>query len=412
MSKIRLIVFAYHHNAPNIASLRYRGLIKYLDEDMFDVFVIASDNDSGEERQEEYIYPVKGVPIGKSSKKRAIVAAGALAITNKVPKFLRSTNENSWTFNAVEVASKLVAESKAKGQPCLVLGTYSPIDALIAANFIANKFSIPLIQDFRDGFAFEPLGRKGLFPHCARLAIENSVCSNAKIILSATPSINDYFSKKYGASRAVLLMNGYDPDDNEAVNADSISQAKELLSDVIARKRFLIGHVGRVSLSDASSRKSLEDLVSKVNKAPDHIKGSISFVFMGNLSDDDKDILDKLTVPCFFLAAKRRQIALSVMNMCNALLLITGSRVCVISGKIFEYMSFGKKIVHFSQVKNDAFNILNDYGRSLQYINNSSNCDFSWEELYEESVFDSRTIFKFSKKVQAEILQDVFLSLI
>jgi hypothetical protein len=413
MSKVRLIVFAYHHNSSNIASLRYRGLIKYLDKELFEVFVISGYGDPEEKYENrQYIYPVDGSPIGKSSTKYSIAVTTALVIVNKLPKFLKSKHGNSWAVKAVKVASKLVNESKEKGQPCLVLGTYSPIDALIAAKCISSKFSIPLIQDFRDGFAFEPLGRTGFFANRARLLIENSVCSSSNIILSATPSINDYFSKKYGKSKAVLLMNGFDPDDQDSLDSSYMSQAKEMLSDAIGSGRFLIGHFGRISMSDASRKKSLEDLVEKVNDAPNSVKHTIFFLFMGQLNSDEEEVLKKLDVPYRIFAAQHRKIALAAMSICDSFLLITGSGIGCVSGKIFEYMSFRKKIVHFSQVRNDAFKILNNYRDSLQYIPDASSCNFNFEKIFEEKISYDIFISEFSREFQAKALKDVLLRLV
>tara|TARA_R110000851_G_scaffold175556_1_gene321892 strand:+ start:18255 stop:19499 length:1245 start_codon:yes stop_codon:yes gene_type:complete len=412
MSKIRLVVFAYHHNSSNVASLRYRSLIKYLDKDVFEVFVITACNDDEKGQQKKYIHPVNGTPIGSSSKKHSILAVIALAITSNLPNFLKSNNGSSWAFNAVDAASKLVTESKIKGQPCLVLGTYSPVDALIAAKFVANKFSIPLIQDFRDGFAFEPLGRKGFFAHWARLLIENSVCSNADVILSATPSINKYFLQKYGESKVGLLMNGFDPDDQDLVDANSLCQARELLSDALESRKFLVGHFGRISMSDASRRRSLDDLVRAVNKAPNSTQRSILFLFMGQLDPDEEESLKRLDAPYKVFPAQDRKTALAAMTMCDSLLLITGSGSGCVSGKIFEYMSFKKNILHFSQVRNDASKILDDYGNSLQHFPDNLEVDFNLEKILDSNTVCGASISDFSRKSQARDLQGVLSRLV
>ncbi len=51
-----------------------------------------------------------------------------------------------------------------------------------------------------------------------------------------------------------------------------------------------------------------------------------------------------------------------MMRSKDALVLITGDRVGTVTGKIFEYLASGKRIILFSLVHNDAAKIIADIG--------------------------------------------------
>ena len=177
-------------------------------------------------------------------------------------------------------------------------------------------------------------------------------------------------------------MNGYDPEDKQLLDDKSRKMAEDLLIPLLSNKKLLlVGHFGRISQSDSSRLKSFYDLMEKIKDLADIEKNNVCFLFMGELTLEEKKAVESMGVKFLIIPPQNRLIAMASMEFCDALLLITGSGYGCVSGKIFEYIAAKKRIIHFSQVKNDASVMLDNLTGSLQSIPVSNNHNFSFKDL-------------------------------
>ncbi len=366
-AKNAVLVIAFHHNSGNIASLRFRGLLRYLPRDKYSVRVITTGKKNTEILQEN---GEEVIEIGGSLISEASFWTRLLVFTQAVLglPFVNS----SWIARVVNEGKGLVGFEKSQGKNVVVLGTYSPIDALIAARFIADSERVPLILDFRDGFAFESLGRKGWLFAFLRKRIEAWVVRSADLVLSVSNPLVMYFQKRYKTKCVSLLYNGFD---------DAMQPIKQLAidgSNLVEFGPLHIGHFGRMSASDASSFDTLARLQKYLSRG----KPSFPFVFefYGGLTAEEKRVLSSVEFKAVLHGEVHRDVVHSNMQRMSALLLVTGNRTSVATGKIFEYLASGRRILLVTQCRNEAARIIENIGDDdlvIDFSNQSSVLDIA-----------------------------------
>ena len=160
MTKINVFVFAAHHLSGNIAAQRFKGLLKYLDPAKYRIFVFAREPASGAATtpvtpERVAIFPLPGHCVGSESSAASSLLVLAAAFLRPLPFLLAGNAKRGrpWLVEALAEADRLCAERLATGERCVVIGSYSPIDALIAAASLASGHGIGCLQDFLDGLA-------------------------------------------------------------------------------------------------------------------------------------------------------------------------------------------------------------------------------------------------------------------
>jgi hypothetical protein len=376
--KINLFVFATHHTANNIASQRFKGLLKYLDFRKYRVFIFSrtAGQDAGETNMpvgsdiafnDINVMNFRGHCVGSESSATSSLLSLLSAFASPTPFLAAATNRvlgrssDTWLINALEAADALCRARLADGEACVVIGTYSPIDALVAARCLSAKHRIPCLQDFRDGLTFEALGRQGRLSALLRQLVESRVVTASGLVTTVSRALVSDFERRYPQKKVGLMPNGYDPADFSVQDDDSRSMALQLMAKNVPAGKRLIGHFGRISASDHSRIGSLECFVRAMN-ASAQARQHAHALFVGELTPVEREIVARLECTHSTVDSVPRPVALNLMMQCQQLLLITGDGVGCATGKLFEYLAAGPEVICFSGVENEASHILSETG--------------------------------------------------
>lgn len=410
MSKINLFLFAAHHATGNVAAQRFKGLLKYLDAERYRVFVFAREQGGSVAALNSaavQVIPLPGHCVGSESTLASSLLSMASAYVRSLPFAAAGRgepNSRPWLVNALAEADRLCRARLAAGDRCVAIGTYSPIDALIAAACLAKRHRLPCIQDFRDGLVFEPLGRAGALADFARRRIESRVVSAASLVTSVSPALVEDFARRYPGKRVGLLPNGFDPEDFVGqVDADAV-EADALLASHVPAGTQLLGHFGRVGASDASASQSLERFVALMNALEDG-QARRHALFVGELTERERQALERARFGVSMIKPVRRGVALQLMKRCDRLLLLTGNRVCCATGKVFEYLASGVPVVCLSGVENAASSILAETGAGRTLVTQSAGAGAeALRRILAAPAEGRRDIGAYSKVAQAGVL--------
>lgn len=377
--KINLFVFATHHSTNNIASQRFKGLLKYLDFRKYRVFIFARDGGTdlgvakGGAGSDITVMNLRGRCVGNESSASSSLVSLLSAFVAGVPFLVAATSRrlgrssDIWLVNALAVADRLCRERLADGEDCIAIGTYSPIDALIAARSLSAKYRLSCLQDFRDGLTFETLGRQGRLSALLRQWVETKVVSSSSLVTTVSRALVSDFERRYPGKKVGLMPNGYDPADFSVQDEASQSAAANLIAQHVPMGKKVIGHFGRIGTSDLSRISTLECFVRAMN-ASSHASTHAHALFVGELAPVERTIIDQLTCTYSTVDAVPRPVALNLMKHCNQLLLITGDGVGCATGKLFEYLAAGPDVICFSGVENEASHILSETGAGITML--------------------------------------------
>lgn len=371
MKRINLFVFATHHLSNNVAAQRFKGLLKYLDPAKYRVFVFTREPASGMRAAdlssvlEVAVFPLSGHCVGSESSAPSSLLTLAAAFMRSLPfVFSRyAASPRAWLISALTEADRLCREKLAVGERCVAIGTYSPVDALIAAASLASRHGIGCLQDFRDGLVFEPLGKPGWLRTIVRKLIERRVLAVSGLITSVSGPLVDDFRRRYPDRKTQVLPNGYDPADFAGLDNDAAGeeQAKAILARHVPPGAMLMGHFGRIGASDASASDSLAHFIDAMNDSAG-ISANVHAMFVGEMTLSERALMDRANFSISVLEPVERRLALQLMKRCDKLLLLTGTRASCATGKLFEYLAAGADILCISAVRNAASDILAETG--------------------------------------------------
>jgi glycosyltransferase involved in cell wall biosynthesis len=418
MKRINLFVFATHHLSNNVAAQRFKGLLKYLDPAKYRVFVFTREPASGvlscevPSTLDVTVLPLPGHCVGSESSLLSSWLTLVAAFIRPLPFWLSRFGRFSraWFVSASVEADRLCAEKIAMGERCVVIGTYSPVDALIAAASLANRRGVACLQDFRDGLVFEPLGKPGYLRGALRKLIEWRVLAISNLITSVSGPLVDDFRRRYPGKATQVLPNGYDPADFAGLvdDADYDAAADAILARRVPTGSMLIGHFGRIGASDSSASVSLDYFVDAMNGSLADFT-NIHVMFVGELTDRERTSMGRANFSNSVLEPVERKLALRLMKRCHKLLLLTGSRASCATGKLFEYLAAGADIVCISGVHNAATEILSETGAGQTLLT----CEMAAEGRALRRVLSppidraSRDIRAYSKVAQAGMLDSL-----
>lgn len=413
MTKINVFVFAAHHLSGNIAAQRFKGLLKYLDPAKYRIFVFAREPASGAATtpvtpERVAIFPLPGHCVGSESSAASSLLVLAAAFLRPLPFLLAGNAKRGrpWLVEALAEADRLCAERLATGERCVVIGSYSPIDALIAAASLASRHGIGCLQDFRDGLVFEPLGKPGRLHAFARQLIERRVVAPANLISSVSRPLVEDFRRRYPGKTTVTLPNGFDPEDFVAPggHSDGAERAAALLARHVPPGAQLIGHFGRIGASDGSASDSLDYFIDALNGCADAAAGK-HVMFVGELTPSELAAIRRARFSVSVVEPVERSLALQLMKRCDKLLLLTGSRTSCATGKLFEYLAAGAPVVCISGVPNEATAILDATGAGRSLLANAATGSAALREALSPAPADAcRDVSAYSRVAQAGML--------
>jgi glycosyltransferase involved in cell wall biosynthesis len=364
-----------------------------------------------------HIFSLPGHCVGTESSTMASILTLAAAFIRPLPFILPKGNAatSSWFALALAKADPLCREKLADGERCVAIGTYSPVDSLIAASCMASRHRIGCLQDFRDGLVFEALGKPGWLRTFARKLIEGRVVTPAGLITSVSRPLVDDFRRRYPEKTTATLPNGFDPADFAALDNDpeSTRRADTILAQHVPAGALLIGHFGRIGASDGSASKSLDYLVDTLN-ASTEAEPSRHVMFAGELTRFELASLERAKFSLSVLGSVERTLALQLMKRCDKLLLLTGSRASCATGKLFEYLATGAEVICISGVPNEAAVILAETGAGQTLLTGdaAAGAEALRKALSRYSGNAQRDIGAYSRVAQASMLDRWISSLV
>ncbi|MDN3389543.1 hypothetical protein [Pseudoalteromonas sp. APC 3691] len=418
MKKITCVLFATHHNSKNIASIRYISLIKYIDPHKFEFIIVtkAVDNDTTITKNENItVIPIVGGLLGQSNMFMNLKNLVYLMLGFGIKRNIKSNSffKGCWASNAMASLERYLESQLNSNKNIVAMGSYSPIDALIASSNFSSKYNIPLIQDFRDGFLFESLGRKSKFLNVMRKKLETIACENSSLIMTVSNPLVDDFKLRYPNNKVTLMHNGFDPDD--FTGELKLDESDQLVSRVFFTNKKVIGHFGRISASDASRWESLKTFLKTFSTLDCGMKSEYTLLFVGELENREVDLIKATDVDFIISQPVERGKAITYMSKCDYLLLLTGDSKGCATGKIFEYINAKKKIMCFTGVENEATKILKETSTGKGFVNQ----EIELEASFKEYILNSETLEpkkaeleKYNKINQAQFFESLIKSLI
>jgi len=126
--------------------------------------------------------------------------------------FTGSRNDDpsaNWRRPALEAAKTMFASWK----PDILYAVCPPHSTAVLAGQIAQATEVPFITDFSERWGFGSDVAVSPRRRSAAIQKERAVLSRAAGIVTSSPEWADSYARLFGASKAVLAMNGFDPDD-------------------------------------------------------------------------------------------------------------------------------------------------------------------------------------------------------
>lgn len=245
---------------------------------------------------------------------------------------------NSYTFfwyrDAIKEAYNIVKENKID----IIYATFPPVTDIQIGMYIREKIGIPLVADFRDGYAFEPLRKENIFRKLSNKYYERKIVNNSDYIITVSEPITNYFISNYNIKNIKTITNGFDDEDFQNIHKIDLGDA------------FNVVYTGRLSLSSSDQNiKAFVDILSEINNS--NYKRRIKLIFLGELTKKEEIYLkSKLGVNFDFKGLLDHKEAL-VYQCSSDLLLFTAStlRKSVATTKLYEYIASGVPIFGLTQ---------------------------------------------------------------
>ncbi len=381
-NKTLLLISYFHLDEDYIGSHRLKALHSFLLSKNFKVIVLCAGIGKNQIEFDSNIIKVKEV----TSRSYSLLRILLIRFIEKVNIFNKSKFPGSgWTKNVIKYSNQIIKFSN----PDFIICSYPPVSVLQIGIYFRNKFSIPLLSDFRDGFTKNPIELdifSNKVKHQLYLELEKEIINKSIFITTASPGITkDFISNYPKKNKFYTIFNGYDdiefPNNKTIVKLDS--------------KKISISHTGKLSLSQScisisSFCKSLDFIEQN-----DKISSKIEFIFMGDLSKKEKSSLKKFTNSGLvkIINQQKREISRELIKLSDFVLLITcANDPTSVSGKLIEYLGFKKKILALTK-NTYAEEIINKSGLGICVDPNNELLIYeAILKLINENVNDARSI--------------------
>jgi glycosyltransferase involved in cell wall biosynthesis len=244
-----------------------------------------------------------------------------------------------WKRNVIKNSTDMIQQV----QPDLLIATYPPVETLEIGVYLAKKYHIPLISDFRDGLIFEPIETKRMNRYrCIReryREIEQEAATHSTAITSIAQPITHYYRETYHPPHTEVISNAFDPEDFHNLSE------KITFDDSF----FNIVFTGRFALSDKCNRVDFFFAAIRLLTGQEKNPGKkLKIHLVGEYRKDEllelKDLIDKGVIVCHGFVERSKSLAFQ--RAADLLLIITlPDRRSSVSAKIFEYLCAGKPIL-------------------------------------------------------------------
>ena len=298
-----------------------------------------------------------------------------------------------WIKPSVRFLSKIIKSRKIDA----VISTGPPHSMHLIAKQLHRKFNLPWIADFRDPwtniFYFKHLGlsERSLKKH---KALERSVLAEADLVTVVSPQMEKEFSEGgYIAfkDKVKVIPNGYDPDDFEGVSEAGGADGK-----------FVVAHTGLMpqSANPDVFWKVLGDMV----KTDPLLGEKLSIVVMGQTDPVVRTDIAENGLEGYFKDLGYVPHATSVAWQKRANLLLLPLRKekeskAILTGKFFEYLASGNRILAFGPADGNL-------ALELEATGSGNICDFEDKVAIKNCFSDIWNKFKNGADIKSNLTQE------
>ncbi len=380
MNKKNVLVIAYYfYPFQNVASLRFRGLAKYLDEFGWTPhFLTTSLPDKPDERfcviqthypgnagallkQKFHFNPRKG--LQEQIKIPAAILENKLPITTKMVDFIRGfiaypDEQKKWLPYAVETGHQaLLTESFSA-----IISSAGPVTAHLIAAGLKKMHGLPWIADFRDLWTQNHYYPYVLARRLIEKKLERKTIAYADALVTVSQPLADKLGELHSGKKIFTITNGFDPDE---------------IQETPLTKQFTITYAGLVY----AGKQNPEPLFAAVKKLIDqqviHSKNIVIRFFGPPLHWLDEEIKRyRLETVARQYGSVPREIVLSKQRESQILLLLNWNdpnEKGVYTGKIFEYLAARRPIFALGGAADDVVShLLNETGAGIHVVSEQS----------------------------------------
>lgn len=197
----------------------------------------------------------------------------------------------------------------------------------------------PWVVDFRDAWVDDPTFRARLgIRRAVDRRFERRVIRRADFVVSATPTIDNWFRARYGpayVAKSIVLLNGYDPADfPPARRTDGCEQKRDGL---------VILHAG--SLGGSRTVRPLLEAYQSLVEGGELTPGAMRIELLGLLAPDEQQAAQRIRGVTLRGHLSHAE---AIERMCRADVLLVVNSVqtpYALTGKIFEYIAAQRPVL-------------------------------------------------------------------
>lgn len=306
-----------------------------------------------------------------------------------------------WITPSVKSLSKLITQ-KGDGYFDAIVSTGPPHSMHLIAKHLHSKFNIPWVADFRDPwtkiFYFKHLviSKAGMKKH---LNLERSVLQSAdKVVVVSEGMKRDFTTGEYAsfAPKVEVITNGYDADDFSTQTNPALQEFENKVKE-LAAERFVIVHTGL--LTEDGNPDALWKILGKMAKDDSSFAASLMIVTMGQTAEVAKRQIEEngLAKNHTELGYVAHLESIAWQKRANLLLLpLRKEREAgnILTGKLFEYLASGNRILAFGPTDGDLAAVLKE-------TEAGTICEWEDYKAIEEALLQSRKAAQSSKEINS-----------
>lgn len=276
-----------------------------------------------------------------------------------------------WVPYIIKAGIKAIKENRYN----YIFVTCGPFSSSIAASYLARRFNIPLIVDYRDHWTLNnTVIQPGTWIFKRIQHLEQKLLNRARLVLTATGYMKTDLAARFGQhlnDKILPFYNGWD----EADFTDKIRQRKQ-------DGKIRISYIG--TLYGERPIKYFINALNAIKKEQPDIEPELWMV--GNFYPETvKEIKDSgFLQQTTFIKQQSHSDAIQLMIDSDILLLIIGGKKnkWILTGKLFEYLRSRRPIITLAPKDSEAGRILNKSGHThICEINQSAEIKAALESL-------------------------------
>ena len=321
----------------------------------------------------DYFRLMKLLQIGKSKNLSENIHRSKEKITNFIKSLFPIDDKIGWMPFCYSKAKKIIKKNHIQIIFVSIGGVHHQA---ITAYFLAKKFDIPLILEFRDLWADHPFIERSYFGKLINNYWEKKVIDYATRIISLAPKQREFLKKKYNIydNKIEYISNGYDEDYFNR----KFPQKKEKGTLILT---FCGGFYKNLTPSDLFN----SFLRIKENRL------KIIIRFIGNFRNqffqlkkqyESKSFLDNISIEVIPRISYIQ--LLEKLHLSDVLMLFLpkdNKYDLILHAKLFDYMAIRKPIIAFCPKNSDVENIVNE--GNLGFIVEAGNVDMGTKKIEE-----------------------------